>query len=94
MNRISKKSIKDLKKSNKIVHVITGLDRGGSAEVVLELLQALSVRGWNVILISGKTDNPQLDLSKYQKEKGIKISVPSIPIEEVDKEVERILGVI
>ena len=34
------------------------------------------------------------DFKELLKEKGIKISVPSIPIEEVDKEVERILGVI
>lgn len=32
------------------------------------------------------------DLKELLKEKGIKISVPSIPIEEVDKEIERILG--
>ena len=32
------------------------------------------------------------DLKELLKERGIKISVPSIPIEEVDKEVERILG--
>ena len=34
------------------------------------------------------------DFKELLKEKGIKISVPSIPIEEVDKEVEKILGVI
>jgi len=34
------------------------------------------------------------DLKELLKEKGVKTPVPSIPIEEVDKEVERILGVI
>jgi predicted HTH domain antitoxin len=34
------------------------------------------------------------DFKELLKEKGIKISVPSIPNKEVDKEVERILGAI
>ncbi len=56
-----------------VVHVVTRLDQGGAAEVILELTKTLSSDGMSVVLIVGQTDNPQTDLEKYCKKTGIEL---------------------
>ena len=58
-----------------IVHIVTRLDRGGAAEVILDLVKALSQHGMRVTLIVGKTDNPQTDLSEFCTQNGIALYI-------------------
>lgn len=48
-----------------VLHVITRLDRGGSAEVVLDLVRLLATDGYRVGIVTGLTANPQEDLDAY-----------------------------
>ncbi len=62
-----------------IVQVITRLDRGGSAASVLEHCAALSDRGHNVTLISGKTVDPEKDPEDIARQHGFDLLfVPSL----------------
>ena len=56
---------KPTKKKQKIVLVITRLDRGGSAELTLQLAAGLSGKYYDVLLIYGKTTEPLWEPSKF-----------------------------
>lgn len=61
----------------KVLHIITRLDKGGSADVVLGLAKGLKEMGEDVSIVVGKTINPHTDLSAYAERTGIKIiSIP------------------
>lgn len=59
--------------SGKIIHIITRLDRGGSADLVLKLAAAQRARGREVAVISGHTVDPVADYHAYLRQTGIKI---------------------
>ncbi len=52
----------------KILLVITRLDRGGSAELTLQLAAGLRKRGYRVVLLSGKTTEPLWDPIQYAQD--------------------------
>ena len=54
----------------KVLYIITRLDRGGSAEVVLDLCSRMKNRGHDVVLVYGKTDKPVMDLNEYAETSG------------------------
>lgn len=51
----------------KILHIITRLDRGGSAEVALDLATGLKNAGHDVFMAVGPTSDPQTDLMEFSK---------------------------
>jgi len=53
------------KDSKRVALVITRLDRGGSAELTMQLAAGLSQNGYTVLLISGKTVEPFWDPVQY-----------------------------
>ena len=57
----------------KIVQIITRLDKGGSAELVLQTCAMLVEKNFEVLLISGKTKNPPFDINKYAETHGFNI---------------------
>jgi len=59
--------------SPKIMHIITRLDRGGSADLLLKLAAAQRERGCEVAVISGRTVDPVADCQEYHRQTGIKI---------------------
>lgn len=62
-----------------VLHVITRLDKGGSAEVVLELARVLREDGVRVGIACGRTTDPQTDLAEYSARTGVEIiDVPSL----------------
>lgn len=54
-----------------VLHVITRLDRGGSADVVLDLAARLSDRGMRVGLAYGATADPVTDIDGFCRERNI-----------------------
>ena len=71
----------DLKRSSgaSILHIITRLDSGGSAEAVLELARILTEDGARVGLITGRTVDPQEDLNSFALKTGVQVfSVPQL----------------
>ena len=63
----------------KVVHIVTRLDRGGAAEVILDLIKTLSQHGMRVTLIVGKTDNPQTNIPELCKKNNIELySIPDL----------------
>jgi len=52
----------------RVALVITRLDRGGSAELTLQLAAGLSKNGYKVLLISGKTVEPLWDPVQYARD--------------------------
>jgi len=62
-----------------ILHVITRLDRGGSAEVVLELARLLAEHGARVGIVVGRTVEPQVELDSFRSRTGIPVfTVPRL----------------
>ncbi len=62
-----------------VVHVITRLDRGGSAEIVLELVRRCAEDGLEVTLVTGRTDDPAVDPASFSQSSGVRmIEVPSL----------------
>lgn len=59
--------------SPKIIHIITRLDRGGSADLLLKLAAAQRKNGRDVTIISGRTVDPVADYHEYHRQTGIKI---------------------
>ena len=57
----------------KIIHIITRLDKGGSADIVLKLSEELKKRGYDVGILSGLTTDPVADIEGFTKKTGIKI---------------------
>ena len=56
-----------------IVLIITRLDRGGSAELTLQLAAGLIKRGYRVTLISGKTSEAAWDPQQYAQQNGFRL---------------------
>lgn len=56
-----------------ILHIITRLDRGGSADLLLKLAAEQRQRGYPVSIISGLTTDPVIDYADYQRQTGIGI---------------------
>ena len=67
----------------RILHIITRLDRGGSAEAVMQIGERLSRRGHEVKIVTGLTEDPQADFEDYTRRAG----VPIIVIPELRREV-------
>ncbi|OGR00025.1 MAG: hypothetical protein A2505_05705 [Deltaproteobacteria bacterium RIFOXYD12_FULL_55_16] len=59
--------------SQKIIHIITRLDRGGSADLLLKLAAAQRRGGREVAIISGRTVDPVADCHEYHRQTGIRI---------------------
>lgn len=57
----------------RVLHVITRLDLGGSAENTLLTAIGLAERGHKVAIIAGSSNNPPSHTEKFALEKGVKI---------------------
>ena len=55
----------DVLSGSTVLRIITRLDRGGSARVVLDLTKELSEDGVHGVIITGKTVEPETDLEAY-----------------------------
>ncbi len=65
--------------NRKVLHVITRLDRGGSADNTLLTCRGLVERGWNVDLVYGRTVHPTPLLRELEPETGVGIRLlPSL----------------
>ncbi len=60
-------------KEIKIIHIITRLDKGGSSKILLDMVRALKKDNFNIKIISGKTLNPQEDLSSFSRETRVEV---------------------
>ena len=60
-----------------VLHIITRLDRGGSAEVALDLAAGLRERGYRQRLITGYTRHPQEDIAAFEERSGVPVTVLS-----------------
>lgn len=66
-----------------VLHVITRLDKGGSAEVVLDLARLLREDGARVAIISGKTVDSQEDETAYAERTGVEMFRVSALVREI-----------
>ena len=66
-----------------VLHVITRLDKGGSAEVVLDLARLLREDGARVGIVYGKTADPMLDLMEYHAQTGVEFFFAATMIREI-----------
>ncbi len=57
-------------KKLKVLQLITRLDQGGSADVTLKLSAGLVKNGYEVLLVSGKTTEPQANLQAFAQQNG------------------------
>ena len=57
----------------KVLYIITRLDRGGSAEAVLDLCNRMKNRGSDIVLVYGKTVDPVVDLNEYAVTTGVRL---------------------
>ncbi len=65
--------------ATKIFQIITRLDKGGSADIVLQLSEELKKRSYDVRLVSGLTGDPTTDINKYSERTGINVKfIPSL----------------
>jgi glycosyltransferase involved in cell wall biosynthesis len=71
----------------RILHIITRLDRGGSAEAVMQIGERLLRKGHEVKIITGLTEDPQEDLEGYTQ----RARVPIIVIPALRREVNPFL---
>jgi len=71
----------------RILHIITRLDRGGSAEAVMQIGERLSRKGHEIKIITGLTEDPQEDFEGYTK----RAKVPIMVIPELRREVNPFL---
>ena len=63
----------------RILHLITRLDRGGSAKVVLRLSEGLRDQGFDVRIATGPTREPEEDLKGFTERTSIPIyTIPSL----------------
>ncbi|MEW6675764.1 MAG: glycosyltransferase family 4 protein [Nitrospirota bacterium] len=56
----------------KVLHLITRLDRGGSAKIFLNLIKALKADGIEVIMASGRSVLPEKDPEVFSRENKVK----------------------
>lgn len=68
----------------KILYIITRLDRGGSAEAVLQWAERMKAEGHETKIITGRTIEPHTDLKKYSERTG----VPVIILQSLHREIE------
>jgi len=62
-----------------ILHIITRLDKGGSADMLLDLARIQAENGSRVAIALGKTVDPQCDLEQYALQTGVIIfHIPSL----------------
>jgi glycosyltransferase involved in cell wall biosynthesis len=62
-----------------VLHVITRLDRGGSAEVALDLVRMLAGDGYRTGIVVGRTVDPQEDVDEYSRRYGVPVfRVPAL----------------
>ena len=61
---------KPLLRKARILHLITRLDRGGSADNTMLTVSGLQRKGYHVTLVSGQTLNPTLKLAELDWRKG------------------------
>lgn len=63
----------------KVLHIITRLDKGGSADVFLDLAAGLKGMGHDVFMAVGPTLEPQTDINTFSEKTGIPhYDVPSL----------------
>ncbi len=63
----------------RVLHIITRLDKGGSADVFLDLAAGLKGIGHNVFMAVGPTLEPQTDINAFSEKTGIPhYDVPSL----------------
>lgn len=67
----------------KIILIITRLDKGGSAEAVMQLAEGLAQKGYEVTLVTGKTTEPQEDFEEFRR----RTEVPVIMVEAMKREI-------
>lgn len=73
----------------KILMIITRLDQGGSAEVVMQIGEGLSKKGHEIKIITGLTRNHQESFVDYTRKTGVPITV----IKELRREVNPFLDI-
>ncbi len=56
-----------------VLHVITRIDRGGSAEVVLDVAARQRAKGHRVTLVMGRSEDPQVDPEEYAARTGVEV---------------------
>lgn len=61
---------KPLLRKDRILHLITRLDRGGSAENTVLTVSGLQRKGYHVTLVSGQTLDPSLKLAELDWQRG------------------------
>ena len=71
----------------KIMYIITRLDRGGSAEAVLQWAEGIKKRGFETGIISGLTTEQHEDLEAYKERTGVEITF----IDSLHRELEPLL---
>jgi glycosyltransferase involved in cell wall biosynthesis len=59
----------------KVLQLITRLDKGGSAELVLQTCQKLVSQNFSVTLVTGKTDDPPVDIIQTAKSNNFKLII-------------------
>ena len=57
----------------KVLHIITRLDKGGSADVFLDLVAGLKSMGYDVSFAVGPTLDPQADINAFSVSTGIPV---------------------
>lgn len=57
----------------RVLHIITRIDRGGSAEVVLDIAARQRAAGYEVALAMGVSLEPQVDPDEYERQTGVRI---------------------
>jgi glycosyltransferase involved in cell wall biosynthesis len=57
----------------RVLHIITRLDKGGSADVFLDLTSGLRKMGHDVFIAVGPTLEPQTDIDTYSQKSGIPV---------------------
>jgi glycosyltransferase involved in cell wall biosynthesis len=63
----------------RVLHIITRLDKGGSADVFLDLAAGLKGMGHDVFMAVGPTLEPQTDIKAFSEKTGIPVyDVPSL----------------
>jgi len=68
----------------KIIQLITRLDKGGSADLVLQTCALQVSKGYEVLLISGRTLEPQYDLKQFATENGFDIRFENLLVRNVN----------
>ena len=68
----------------RLLHIITRLDKGGSAENTLLTVAGLNKNIYDVTLVTGKTENPYREAQKRAEREGVKIFAFPQLVREID----------